>query len=250
MKVIFVVRNPVERLYSHYKFAYHSSFAKFGNFDDFVLPGMALGGKFGELREMISNNTALKDVVDYFYNVSYAGSGGAAGSNSGGGGGGALGTLFMHSLYALPVAHYIQVLGKENVKVVSAEDLDVRDPVRVVDTLNAIFAFIGICQVPITDLVPSLPSRNTVPVAKQMSQDMHTRLTKFFRPLNNLLMAVAGADAVNVTRWNEKAPPMKLQRYTPRLNKTMPDLWFEIKEANANKKLFTRDLMPHLVPQR
>jgi hypothetical protein len=49
----------------------------------------------------------------------------------------------MHSLYALPVAHYISVFGRENVKVVSAEALDVRDQVRLYDTLNEVFTFIG-----------------------------------------------------------------------------------------------------------
>jgi hypothetical protein len=129
MKVIFVVRNPVERLYSSFKFAY-SSYAKFGNFDEFLLPGMDLGRKFGDLREMVTNGTDISDAVSYYYNSTYEDSA-------------ARGALFMHSLYALPVAHYISVFGKENVKVVSAEALDVRDQVRLYDTLNEVFTFIG-----------------------------------------------------------------------------------------------------------
>lgn len=130
MKVIFVVRNPVERLYSSFKFSY-STYAKFGNFDEFILAGMNSDEKFGILRKMITNGTDLLTSIGYYYNKSYSGDAPARGP------------LFMHSLYALPIAHYQQVLGKENVKVVSAEDLDVHDPVRLYDTLNEVFTFIG-----------------------------------------------------------------------------------------------------------
>jgi len=232
VKVIFVVRNPVERLYSSFKFAYNT-YAKFGNFDDFILSGMDLNGKFGALREMLSNGTDMRVILDVYYNVSYADA--------------ARGSLFMHSLYALPVQHYVNILGRENVMVVSAEDLDVHDPVRLYDTLNSVFRFIGVCAVPITDLVPSLPSRNTVPVGNQMSQDMYAKLTRFFRPFNNHLMAISD---VNATQWNDKAPPLKLPRFSPSLNKTMPELWFEIKESAAGKKMFAGELTAHLLPQK
>lgn len=232
-KVIFVVRNPVERLYSHYKFSYATAYSKFGNFDDFIVSGMDFGAKFGDLREMLTNGTAMEAILSQYYNMSYQGSA-------------ARGALFMHSLYALPVAHYVNVFGRSNVKVVSAEDLDVQDPVRLYDTLNSVFRFIGVCPVPIADLVPSLPSRNLVPVANQMSQDMYVRLTRFFRPFNELLMSYSD---LNVTHWNVKAPPAKLPKFSP-LNKTMPDLWFEVKEAAAGKRLFKGELMPHLLPQR
>ena len=130
MKVIFVVRNPVERLYSSFKFSY-STFSKFGNFDEFILPGMDLYQKFGELRQMLTNGTDLTTLIGFYYNTTYNGDSPARGP------------LFMHSLYAFPIAHYQRVLGKENVKVVSAEDLDVHDPVRLYDTLNEVFSFIG-----------------------------------------------------------------------------------------------------------
>ncbi len=99
------------------------------------------------------------------------------------------------------------------------------------------------CPLPITDLVPSLPSRNNVPYSSQMSQDMFSRLTRFFRPFNNLLSSLTG---LNVTHWNDKSPPQKLPKFSP-LNKTMPDLWFEVKEAAASKKTH---FLPQLLPQR
>lgn len=227
-----MVRNPVERLYSHYKFSYNT-FNQFGNFDEFIGPGMDFGDKFGNLREMVTNGTAMEAILSEYYNGSYRGSA-------------ARGALFMHSLYALPVAHYVNVFGRANVKVVSAEDLDVQDPVRLYDTLNSVFRFIGVCPVPIADLVPSLPSRNLVPLSNQMSQDMYVRLTRFFRPFNELLMSYS---ELNVTHWNTKIPPAKLPKFSP-LNKTMPDLWFEIKEAAGNKRLFKGELTAHLLPQR
>jgi hypothetical protein len=75
-----------------------------------------------------------------------------------------------------------------------------------------------------------------------MSQDMYSRLTRFFRPFNNLLSKLTG---LNVTHWNTKAPPQKLPKFSP-LNETMPELWFEIKEAATKKSHF----LPQLLPQR
>jgi hypothetical protein len=229
--VLFVVRNPVERLYSQYKFAYNT-YSKFGNFDDFIVPGMEFGQKYAELREMATNGTDTGIMLDYYYKVAYSK-------------GGAIGALFMHSLYAFPIMHYARVLGAQNVKVVSAEDLDVHDPVRLYDTLNDVFTFIGICPFPIADLVPSLPTRNAVPGPNQMSQDMYARLTKFFKPFNTLLTQASG---INTTSWDNKVPPAKLQKFNPRLNRSMPELWFETKERNALKK--SSSIMSNLVPQR
>lgn len=250
MKVIFIVRNPVERLYSSYKFAYNT-YSKFGNFDEFILSGMDLGGKFGDLRDMLTNGTDMRVLLDMYYNMSYVDGSGSGGSGSDGRGHSeapARGALFMHSLYALPVQHYVNVLGRAQVKVVAAEDLDVHDPVRLYDTLNAVFTFLGLCALPIADLVPSLPSRNTVPLSHQMSQDVYAKLTRFFRPFNNHLMTIS---EVNATRWNEKIAPSKLPLYSP-LNHSLPELWFETREAAAagGKKTFTAELAAHLLPQR
>lgn len=128
-KILFIVRNPVERLYSAFKFAY-ATYAKFGNFDDFILPGMAHEHKFGQLREIVTNGTSVEEAVRYYYSRSYEDTP-------------ARGALFMHSLYALPVARYISVFGAANVKAVSAQDLDVQDPVRLYETLNSVFSFLG-----------------------------------------------------------------------------------------------------------
>lgn len=91
--------------------------------------------------------------------------------------------------------------------------------------------------------MPSLPSRNTVPISKQMSQDVFSRLTHFFRPFNTLLTTLTG---LNTTVWNEKPPPLKLPKYSP-LNKTLPELWFELKESAAATK--KSHFLPQLLPQ-
>jgi hypothetical protein len=109
--------------------------------------------------------------------------------------------------------------------------------------ISSFLRTVGVCPIPITDLVPSLPSRNTVPAANQMSQDMFGRLSHFFRPFNHLLTTLTG---LNTTQWDDKTPPLKLPKYSP-LNKTMPDLWFQVKEAAAVKKAH---FLPQLLPQR
>jgi hypothetical protein len=131
-KILFVVRNPVERMYSAFKQTY-STYAKVGNFDDFILPGIGvMEHKFSQLREMVTNGTAPDEVIRYYYEHSYEDVPQRA-------------ELFMPSLYALPIARYMSVFGAGNVKVVTAEDLDVRDQARLDETLNAVFSFIGGC---------------------------------------------------------------------------------------------------------
>jgi hypothetical protein len=115
--------------------------------------------------------------------------------------------------------------------------------VKRLSPITSFLRTVGVCPIPITDLVPSLPSRNTVPAANQMSQDMFGRLSHFFKPFNHLLTTLTG---LNTTQWDDKAPPLKLPKYSP-LNKTMPDLWFQVKEAAAVKKTH---FLPQLLPQR
>lgn len=275
MKVLFVVRNPVERLYSSYKFSYIHTYHKFGTFDDFVMSGMNIGNKFGELRRMITNgSTDMNAIISSFYDKQFTTINNSSNNSSNSG---ALGSLFMHSIYAPAVMHYMNILEdnhrnaassslpeaaisstplqqqqQQHVKVITSEDLDMSDPVRVYETLNSIFAFLGVCAVPITDLVPALPSRNTVPLAHQMTQDMYSKLTKFFVPFNNLLMNITG---LNLTHWNDKKPPVKLPKFSLSTNKSLPLLWFEeelltIKTTHNKQILFAADLMPHLLPQR
>ena len=221
-------------MYSNYKFSY-PAYAKHGSFDDFILNGMIRGEKFSELRQLVTNGSSLESVVNWYYNTTFTR-------------GGALGSLFMHSLYLPSIAHYIAALGPQRVKVVRAEDLDVKDPERVVETLNDVFTFLGLCPVPITDLVPALPTRNTVPLKAKMSQDMYKKLRTFFAPFNDRLMVLTG---VNLTHWNFKEPSRHLPKYSPSLNKSLPDLWFETYDSKAPRgDNFQGHVIKHLLPQQ
>lgn len=114
VKVIFVVRHPVDRLYSNYKFGYQV-FKKFGVFDDFVDPGMKQTGKFGRLRELLMHgmtstpaaddiagvaNTTVQQMMELYFHEKFMD------------GPGPLAVLFMHSLPVFGVLHYQHVLGK------------------------------------------------------------------------------------------------------------------------------------------
>ncbi|KAJ1440612.1 hypothetical protein B484DRAFT_141974 [Ochromonadaceae sp. CCMP2298] len=190
---------------------------------------------------MVANGTALERVIDFYYSTKFDPAGAL------GGGAGALGGLFMHSLFAVPVAHYAGVIGRRGVRVVLAGDLDVRDPVKLYETLNQVFSFVGVCPVPISDLVPSLGARNTVPYNMQMSQDMHSKLTRFFSPFNDLLTNISSLTShrVNVSHWSLSPPPAKLPPYSSLLNASHPRLWFEPEE-----QLLSPHLSQHLLPQR
>ena len=117
-----MLRHPVERLYSQYRFSYdqfsrminniinttsgssssgssNSALEHSYSFDDLVLPAMNRLDKFGAMRDMTSNGTGIDELVRYYYQQRYQGKS-------------ALGTLFMHSIYFPSIHHYIRTFGK------------------------------------------------------------------------------------------------------------------------------------------
>lgn len=108
MKAIFVLRHPVERLYSNYKFAF-ATFKKFGPADAYLNTGMNQVEKFGRLRRIITNATAHgvnmtnPETIDQFMNeyfrVGYEGSG-------------PLGIIYMHSIYFPGILNFKRAFGE------------------------------------------------------------------------------------------------------------------------------------------
>ena len=86
--------------------------------------------KFGLLRQMVLNGTSDEEMIHHYYNYPFKL-------------GGALGVLVIHSLAFPAIIHYRNILGPENVMVVNAEDLDVKDSNRLRKKMNEVFKFIG-----------------------------------------------------------------------------------------------------------
>lgn len=109
VRVIFVVRNPVDRLYSQYKSSYRA-YAKFGNFDDFIMEAFDKEKKFAQLREMLTNGSSREAITEAFYRRSFSGKA-------------ALGALIANSIYYPPIAHYTSILGSDKVLVQMGQQL-------------------------------------------------------------------------------------------------------------------------------
>jgi hypothetical protein len=65
-----VIRHPVDRIYSNYRFAY-STFSSKGPFDAVLAKGLFREDKFGTLRDMITNGTSDEDIINYYYNTPF-----------------------------------------------------------------------------------------------------------------------------------------------------------------------------------
>ncbi len=233
VKVIFVVRHPVERMYSNYKFAHETYKAK-GGFDELVERGLARDLKFGLMRDMLVNGSSMDDIIHLYYNSSF---------NSGVLT--ALGMLFMHSIPFPAVSYYRKILGNSSVYVVNSDDLDVSNMDRIRHKLNDIFTFLGLCPYEIPDMKEKLGARNTLPFDKEMSQDMFVRLNAFFEPFNNMLHELV--PSINATEWNTRLPPSHLPLFTPGFNSTyFPPAWFIKEERLSEKK---NGIIGHLLPK-
>eukprot|EP01038_Epipyxis_sp_PR26KG_P007926 gene7926-10759_t len=239
VKVIFVVREPVSRMYSSYKFMYQRLKAV-GSFDSMGLVGMVYGDKFGELREMLMNGTSRSVIVSYFYNSIFAASP-------------AVGGLFIHSFYAPVIELYQSVLGVNNVKIVLSDDLEGGNGLQLNQTLNDIFRFLGVCTLKNAgqSIPHSLPGHNVIPVKDQMSQDIANKLDRFFDPFNQWLSNITH---LNITSWSDNHNQMKYYENLPKFsfgnNESLSPLWFENDQRSFGYKPYEGKLVPHLLPQR
>ena len=213
--------------------------------DELVERGMTRDDKFGIMRRMVLNGTSDEDLIKHYYTYPFSS-------------GGALGVLFMHSIAFPAIMHYKKELGSENVMVVTDEELNVKNMTRVRNTLSRIFAFAGLCPFDIPDMDKALQGKNEIPTDKEMSQDVYTRLTKFFAPFNDALMRTTG---FNLSHWNTKKPSSKLPKYfnvnRPRtaieggINEgALPKAWFEIEDDERLNKKEKRGLFKSLLPHR
>ena len=114
--------------------------------------------KFGLLRQMVVNGTSEEKMVEHYYTYPFSS-------------GGALGVLFMHSLAFPAIIHYRKVLGPENVMVVNAEDLGVKNMTRLREKMNEVFKFVGLCPYDIPgQMEETLKGKNALPEENDISQ--------------------------------------------------------------------------------
>jgi len=242
VKVIFVIRHPVDRLYSFYKFVYRNVYSSIdandGNiFDQVVEKGLSQFSKFGILRQLVSNRSNEQSIIDQYYSK-YDGN-----AN--------IGSLFMHSIVYPPIKHYINVLGKDNVLVINSDDLDVKDMGKVRSVVSNAYKFLGLCPFHLPDMDPILTSRNTLPKDAEISQASYWRLNRFFKPFNDILSEIT--TVVNASEWNNRSPSSLLPLYSDNNNITTIPKWFELEfletqntNINGTKK---SSIMSHLLPK-
>lgn len=208
IKVIFVIRDPIERAKSHHRFNF-LAFKSFGlqNMNDMV--DVALDPNLGGLDEL--HELALKaaaaskgsperqkivsKLVDVYHGGIVRGCSNRSHSPS------AepcdpkryhrAANIIFHSIYFCAVEHWIRVVGRDNVMVVSSEDIDLRQ--NTVAAVNAkmarIHAFLQVCP-----WTPATHANLDFHVTLDNIQDIHrlnatnaAKLEFFFRPFNSLL---------------------------------------------------------------
>ena len=127
-------------------------------------------------------------------------------------------------------------------KVITSDDLNVNDPTRLHETLDAVFAFIGVCSYPISGLKPTLSNRNSIPLSQQMSSNMYRKLNTFFEPFNTVLSMVAD---INMSHWGMRSPSSEMP------NRSIESSWFEEGGgADEKEKNDYGGIVKHLLPER
>jgi hypothetical protein len=250
VKVLFVVRHPVDRLYSSFKSSTGISSTDRVSLDDLLAEQMAEDGGFAQLRQMVTNGTDLSQVVDHYYAL-------ASELRSGD-----VGLMLLNSIFFPPVLHFSRVLGGDSVMVINSEDLDAANSTLLNTTLSGVFRFLGVC-VPdgllatIVDRSVSEDAGNAfkpvLTVEAALSQDMYSKLQMFMEPFNRVLVNITlgsrwqrDLGSVNVSHWSSAAPPSHLPLFSRGMNSSRPPMWFETQFGDH----YQGKLVPHLLPQR
>eukprot|EP00597_Dinobryon_sp_UTEXLB2267_P009756 CAMPEP_0170098236 /NCGR_PEP_ID=MMETSP0020_2-20130122/315_1 /TAXON_ID=98059 /ORGANISM="Dinobryon sp., Strain UTEXLB2267" /LENGTH=493 /DNA_ID=CAMNT_0010320647 /DNA_START=734 /DNA_END=2215 /DNA_ORIENTATION=+ len=192
-KVLLVITDPIERMYAQFKEQrlYHPlDIDNNSSFDDIILLGMAYGTVFSEIREMVTNGTAVDYIVHYYYqqlsmdaNNEYSSrtfkqdtfydiNAHLPLSHS----------LLANSIFFPAVVHYVNVLGVENVRVVQMPSANPNSSVsqnnqsipsfitdrnttqfkeiksemmQLHDIANEVFLFLGLCPYDESDVTES-----------------------------------------------------------------------------------------------
>jgi hypothetical protein len=143
------------------------------------------------------------------------------------------------------IAHYISILGKDNVYIVNIDDLDAHNMPKFRTELSKIFNFLNLCPYEIPDINPLSPTRNRLASNFKMSSNAYKRLLKFFIPFNDALSNLTG---LNLTSWNYRLPSYILPINPSGTNKTLPPAWFEsFNEHHINSN--PRSIISHLLPE-
>jgi hypothetical protein len=147
-----------------------------------------------------TRRAALDDAVEVYYRGLRARGTAGAGMHTG------VGSLITWSLYALPVHHFVAVLGRPNVLVVQSERLMLATnhghgrpganmTVTAADVdaqFRRLYAFLGLCPPATTKRGFDYKSKDTVDAAHRLNTSTEARLRVFFEPFNRLLDEVVG----------------------------------------------------------
>jgi len=211
IKAIIVIRNPVERAKSHHRFSFQA-FKAFGlqNLNDVVdLALMPVPGGLSEMHTLaqsavdsspVNRPGIVRQLVD-LYHKGVTRSCDRVKPNCDAKLYHRAANVLFHSIFFCPIWHWRNVLGKENVLVVAAENFDPRissssgeKGQQLDDTLSRVYSFLGICPWKLrshTNLdlhltFSSISNNNT------LNSNSRARLESFFSPFNRLLAEVLG----------------------------------------------------------
>lgn len=260
LKALFVVRHPVDRMYSSYSKAYEEvvSMEMKMSFDNLTSLGYAEYSKYSSIRKMLSNESSIEeDIIQHYFNKSEVlhayswntnSTTSTAVSISSSEERLLLDSLFMQSMYYPAILYYFKVLGANNVMVIDSDDLDIRNSSHLQQTMNTVFEFLNLCPFNISHHLPITNRGNyRIPADHKMSQDMYKHLANYFAPFNDALSELTG---VNFTHWNVRLPPETLPLFSTDVNSSSFEktLWFETEDIPLRKS--RSGIMSHLLPKR
>lgn len=155
-KIVIVLRNPIERLYSHWKW-------------EVLLAGRARVANLPFLKKF--ENYVKKSLEMYGTGVMYS----ACGAEG-----------ILHSIYANSVSTWIECFGRKNILVLDAAKYFRSRP----ESLRSIFSFVGLPQIEFPESVQIVNENPLRP--ENMNRITVEKLQTFFAPHNEMLWNVIG----------------------------------------------------------
>lgn len=180
-KIVFALRNPVERAWSDYRFLWDHYLRKNLPFDEITKSSLpAVSECIGDINVPEEKD---KEAILRYYKPSCGVPTDASPKDPG--------ILIKKGLYYYQILHWMQIFGRENVMIVESDDLRYRQK----ETIEGVYKFLGLCPVDVSKLPDeNITTSYAIPANMQMSEAAYKDLQAFFEPYNQKLYKLIGRD--------------------------------------------------------
>lgn len=259
-KIIFIIDNPIERIYRSYVSMLIATDRQIPTLDDIVLRALRKDSIFGLMRVMFRNISNVDTMIETYYSIPDIKSNNTVNNIDY-----FVMVLFRQSIYFPAIVHYMHIFGEDQLLVLLADDIhDCSNLANFQSIKKKIYNFLELPNEPTSIIdIPVCRNRtilstnynqsnfNQSTIFPSISEEAVPALTSFFIPFHRALENIT---QLNLSQWMD---PYYLAKrghsfgsYRLQRNATFPIFWFDIEDNMNNHRSEHREgIISHLLPK-